>query len=327
MNNFYLFESGTLKRKDKSIVYETKEAEHLIPIEQVDCLFCLGEVTLNKRILELLNQYGIEILFFNYYGYLIGRFSPIHPGTGEIFLHQVRCYESESRRLAVAKAIQEASLHNSLSVLKYYRKNGFDLNDQIHKMESIINQLDKVQTVTELLLHEANAKKVYYSGFDIIFQGSLFQFNHRSLQPPENEVNSMMSFGYHLLYAVVLKELDMSRLYPEIAFIHSDIRKGPSLHYDLADIYKPVLVDRMILRLIRRRQMTPNDFEDRNPGIYMKKESQKKYVQEFDMSFKRIIEYEGKSHSLKSILRGDIHKLTEYLEGKEPILKFYKAKW
>ncbi|MEY8380834.1 CRISPR-associated endonuclease Cas1 [Ileibacterium valens] len=328
MNNFYLVKSGTLKRKDSSVVYITEDDEHLIPIEQIDSLFCLGEINLNKRVLELLNKFGIEILFFNYYGTLIGRFSPVNPKTGNIFFEQAHCYESAQHRLFVAKAIQKASLHNSLCLLKYYgKKKEYNLDSQIEKLEMAILELDTVESIEELLLHEARGKKIYYSGFDTILNKSLFRFERRETQPPLNEFNSMMSFGYHLLYGVVLKELDMSRLYPEIAFIHSDIRSGPSLHYDFADIYKPFIIDRMIFRMIRRRQLSIDDFENRNPGIYFTNEGKRKFVAEFNEEMKKVIEYEERPRSRTSIIRRDIHKLIHYLEGKEPLLEFFKAKW
>ncbi|MDO4466865.1 MAG: CRISPR-associated endonuclease Cas1 [Bacillota bacterium] len=73
--------------------------------------------------------------------------------------------------------------------------------------------------------------------------------------PPENEVNAMMSYGYALLYGILLSILDRSSLFPQISFIHSLSKNCDSLQYDLADIFKPVLVDRLIFRMIRKKQI------------------------------------------------------------------------
>lgn len=327
MNNFYIMKSGTLRKKDDSLVLEKDEDSFLIPVEQVDTIFCYGEITLNKRVLEFLNRRSIELMFFNYYGHFVGRFCPDLPGTGEIFFQQHEAYKDSKKRLQIAQAIQKASLHNSLALLKYYHKNGIALENLIRKVSEILTELEQAETVERLMLHEARAKKHYYAGFDVILEQTPFTFDHRSTRPPENEVNSLMSFGYHLLYAEVLKEIDMSRLYSEIAFIHSDIRKGPSLHYDLADIYKPVLIDRLFIRMIRKRQLSPSDFEPRESGIYMKKASQKVYLQELDLEMNKVIQYEERHMSMKSVIRRDIHKLIEFIEGKTDRIGFYQMKW
>ena len=326
-SNFYLFKSGQLKRKDHSVVPETKEETILIPVEQIDSLFYFGEIAVNKRLLELFNRYKIEIVFFNYYGTNIGRFCPCQYGIGKLLLEQVHCYEDEKKRLTVSQAIQKASLHNCLAVLEYYHKNGVSLEKQIASLKKVISEADDVSTVEEMLLLEARAKKDYYSAFDILLENTDFIFNRRSYQPPENEMNSLMCFGYHLLYAVVLKELDMSRLYPEIAFIHSDIRKGPGLHFDLADVYKPFIIDRMIFRMVRKHKLHLTDFEPTEKGIYLNTEIQKSFVAEFDQELLKTDKVDGKNYTRTSIIRKDIHSLTAYIEGKIDKPRFFLMKW
>ena len=59
-----MYKSGNLKRKDNSLVLESKDKDDdYIPIEQVDMIICFSEVSLNKRVLALLNKYEISILF------------------------------------------------------------------------------------------------------------------------------------------------------------------------------------------------------------------------------------------------------------------------
>lgn len=87
----------------------------------------------------------------------------------------------------------------------------------------------------------------------------------------------MMSYGNVLLYGQILAPLHQSRLVPEISFIHSLQKKGPSLHYDLADIYKPVLVDRVLIRLIRRRTIRPEHFDWDEERCFMNRERTKSF--------------------------------------------------
>ena len=85
----YLYKSGNLKRKDDSLVLETKGKADYIPIEQVDMIICFSEVSLNKRVLALLNKYEVSILFYNFYGNYIGRYAPKDYKDGRVLVNQV----------------------------------------------------------------------------------------------------------------------------------------------------------------------------------------------------------------------------------------------
>lgn len=97
----------------------TKDETIPIPIRQVDLIICFSEITMNKRVLELLNAYGISIFFFTHNANYIGQFLPKRHYDGSCLVKQVHAYENEETRLYIAKQMSYVSLHNCLSVLKY----------------------------------------------------------------------------------------------------------------------------------------------------------------------------------------------------------------
>lgn len=298
-------------------------------MEQIHSLYVFGEVTINKRLLERLSHYQITMHFFNYYGTLVGSYSPEnHRPVGKILFNQVSALKNEDRRHQIAHAIQHYSIKNSLALLKYYHKRGIDLSAQIEKIEEIVEEMTHTTHVEDVLLCEARAKKIYYSGFDLILKDTPFSFEKRTVLPPENEVNSLMSFGYYLLYGVILSELNTSRLYAELPFIHSDIRSGHGLQYDLADIYKPIFVDRLFIGLIRRRSIHADDFErNENQGIYLSENGKKKFVSEFNEMLQRKVHYGNRERSYRSVIWHDIHRLIYHLEYPEDPLILYLHEW
>ena len=56
----YLYKSGNLKRKDNSLVLESKDKDDYIPIEQVDMIICFSEVSLNKAMSHYMVDFLIE---------------------------------------------------------------------------------------------------------------------------------------------------------------------------------------------------------------------------------------------------------------------------
>lgn len=325
---FYLYKSGTLKRKDSSVVLESKENTSYIPIEQLDMMICFSEVTLNKRVLSLLNQYQISILFYNFYGNYIGRFSPKEYKDGRVLVNQVLMFNDENSRLEIARAILKGAIKNMLALLKYYNKKGKMLNDIIQQLNDLLLELDVVDSVDRLLLIEAKSKQTYYKMFDVVLEKEDFRFEKRSKNPPKNEVNAMLSYGYALLYGIILAILDRSSLFPQISFIHSLSKNCDSLQFDLADIFKPVYIDRMILRLIRKKQIKKEYFDYKEDGrCYLNKMGTKIFVEEFNLMLQSTVMYKNKSYSYRSILSKEVHKLSEYIKGKSKSLQFFVMKW
>ena len=209
----YLYKSGRLLCKDYSLILkDKKDYVNYIPIEQIDTLICFGEISINKRTLSLLNKHNIVILFFNFYGQYIGRFTPKQYLDGKILINQIHIFENETIRYHIARTMIISSLKNCLALLKYYNKKQFPLLDNIIEIESIIKEC-KNKSVTELLLLEAQAKKIYFNSFDIILEKEKYHFIKRTKNPPQNEINALLSYGYSLLYANYISVIVRSRLY------------------------------------------------------------------------------------------------------------------
>lgn len=326
---YYLYKSGTLKRKDNSLALEGKNnVVDYIPVEQVDMIICFSEITLNKRVLSLLNQYQIGILFYNFYGNYIGRFVPKEYKDGKVLVNQVHAYEDRETRLYIAQTILIGSIKNMLSLAKYYHKKGKHLDFVIHDLDNCLVEIKEASSVEELLLIEAKSKQFYYSIFDVVLENEEFSFVKRTKNPPENEVNAMLSYGYAILYGMILAILDRSSLYPQISFIHSLSKNCDSLQFDLADVFKPVLVDRLVLRLIRKNQIRKSYFEFKEDGsCYMTKEGIKIFVGEFDALMQSTIEYNSRRYSYRSILAKEVHKYSEYIKGNESKIHPFVMKW
>lgn len=215
-----------------------------------------------------------------------------------------------------------------LSVLKYYRKKGKNLDELIRKLEDLVGMASNIETMNELMLIEANAKQTYYKMFDVVLENEAFKFQKRIKNPPQNEVNAMISYGYALLYGIILSILDRSSLFPQISFIHSLSKNSDSLQYDLADIFKPVYIDRMVLRLIRKKQIKQSHFQYKPDGrCYLSKEGTKVFIEEFNILLQSTIVYSKRNYSYRSILSKEVHRLSEYIKDKSITLDFFVMKW
>ncbi|WP_285959207.1 CRISPR-associated endonuclease Cas1 [Thomasclavelia spiroformis] len=325
---FYLYKSGELQRKDFSLLLQEKNGNVVyIPVEQINLIVCFGNVNLNKRVLGLLNSYSVSILFFNYYGDYIGRFTPKKYSDGKIIINQVNSYHNY-KRLYTAKKMIFTEVKNILSLLKYYNKKYHLLEQMIINVDNELNKLDTIESIEELLLLEAIIKKQYYSSFDYIIKNPNFIFKNRSFYPPLNEVNALLSYGYAILYANVLSDIDKSPLLPQISYIHSLSKQSDSLQFDIADMLKPIFIDRLILRMINKNQIKTNYFEYKENGAcYLNKEGIKVFLYEYEKLMQKSIKIGGKYYSYRNIITREVYKLSNYIEGKTDEYKPYIMEW
>lgn len=298
-----------------------KLGKNYIPIKQVNLINVFSNITLNKNTLGIFNNYGITVNFFNYYGNYIGSFVPKNPRYGKVILEQVLHYKDDIKRYEIAKEMFLSNAHNTLSVLKYYNKKYNNLINNIDNIEKLINQFNIMDEnkIDKLLISEARIKQEYYNSFSKIIRNNNFNFSIRSKNPPKDEVNAMLSFGYAILYSIIENAIYRSSLDISFPFIHSNIRRKGGLQFDIADIFKPVLIDRLVFRLINKRQINRDHFTEHKCGVYLNKIGSQILIEEIESLMRSTISVYGSKNKLSynQLISKEIHKLTNHFKNKE----------
>lgn len=325
----YIFQSGELKRKDNTLFFENEEGRKFIPVEDTQELMIFGEVELNKSLLDFCSQKEIILHFFNYYGYYSGSFYPReHLNSGYMILKQAEHYTDETKRYTIAFKFVRGAAQNILRVLKYYRGRGKDLQAIIDTVEVLIADSVSANTIPELMAYEGNIREIYYKGFDIILDHSDFKFDQRSRRPPKNELNALISFGNSMLYTQVLSEVYHTHLDPRIGYLHTTNFRRFTLNLDVAEIFKPVLVDRLIFSLIGKKQLTKAHFEKDTGGILLTEKGRKLLVSEWDEKLKTTIKHRALNRevSYRRLMRMELYKLQKHVMGEKEYEPF-EALW
>ena len=325
----YFFSDGTLQRKDNTIFYETENNKRFLPVEDVSEIMIFGEVNFNKTLLELLAQKEIILHYFNYYGYYTGSFYPReHLNSGYAILKQAEFYMDEHKRLNLAKLFITGAIKNIRQVVKYYLNRGKDLDNILEKIELGLNKIDSVESIAELMAVEGNTRELYYKGFDIIINDKDFMFKERTRRPPQNYLNTLISLGNTLAYTTCLSEIYKTHLDPRIGYLHSTNFRRFSLNLDVAEIFKPILVDRIIFNCIGKKIITKKDFVKDSEGIILKEKGKKSFIENWDEKLKTTINHRdiGRSISYRRLIRLELYKIEKHIMGEKQYEPFI-AKW
>lgn len=327
--SLYIFSEGELKRKDNTLVYETEAGKKYLPVEDIKEIMAFGEVNFNKSLLEFVSQKEIVIHYYNYFGYYMGTFYPReHLNSGYMILKQAEFYQDPEKRLALAQGFVRGAYRNIRQVLKYYQNRGRNLGELITSIENLAQGIEDCREISQLMALEGHIREYYYQGFDVIINNKDFCFQERSRRPPKNNLNVLISFGNSIMYSMVLSEIYKTHLDPRIGFLHATNFRRFTLNLDVAEIFKPIIIDRLIFSLLDKKMITKDDFEKQVEGLLLKEKGKKTFVEELDKKLETTINIKslGRSVSYRRLLRLELYKLEKHLMGEQEYEPFV-ASW
>lgn len=330
---YYLFNPGRMSRKDNTLKFTPIDENGVegqpkyIPVEGVSDLFCFGALDANSALYNFLGKQHIAVHFFDYYEHYTGSFLPKeYLLAGKMQIVQTKHYISKSKRMVIAQKFIEGAAFNMLKNLKYYDSRGKELSHLIETIEGFAAKIHETTAIDELMGLEGNIRQVYYEAFDIILND--FAMNGRSKQPPKNEVNALVSFGNMMCYSLCLGQIYHTQMNPTISFLHEPGYRRFSLALDLAEVFKPILVDRVIFKVLNKREIQAKDFDIQVNGVVLKEAARKTFVRAFEERLNETIKHRSlkRSVSYKHLVKLECYKLTKHLMGMEEY-KPFKAWW
>ena len=323
--SYFLYSNGTLKRKDNTITFiNEKEEKKDIPIEMIDSFYIMSEMNFNTKFINYISQFGIPIHFFNYYTFYTGSFYPRETMvSGQLLVKQVEYYLNEEKRIEIAREFIEGASFNIYRNLRYYNGRGKDVSAYMHRIEELRKQLPNVTKVDELMGYEGNIRKIYYEAWNTIINQDI-QFEKRVKNPPDNMINSLISFINTLFYTKVLGEIYKTQLNSTVSYLHQPSTKRFSLSLDISEIFKPLIVDRLIFSLLNKKQITEKSFIKDFEYLRLKEDASKLIVQELEERLKQVIQHKdlNRKVSYQYLIRLECYKLIKHLLGEKKYLSF-----
>ena len=331
--NYYLFNPGRLQRKDNTLKFTpydedgNEEKPRYLPVENVGELYCFGNLDANSALYNFLGQEQIPVHFFDYYENYTGSFMPREALiSGKMLVAQVKFQQNRKTRVDLAQRILDGASFNMVKNLKYYNTRGKDLEPIISIMEDLSAKIAQTTAIDELMGIEGNIRKNYYEAFELIIND--FSMNGRSYRPPQNEVNALISFGNMMCYSQCLRAIHQTQLNPTISFLHEPGDRRFSLSLDLSEIFKPLLVDRVIFKVMNKKMIQSGDFEEQINRVMLKPGGKKTFVQAFEDRMEETIKHRtlNRSVSYKHLIKLECYKIQKHLLGIEEY-KPFKMWW
>lgn len=321
---YYVLNNGRFKRKENTIYFvDSTESNRALPIEQIDCIHIFGEIDLNTKFLNYISEYSIILHFYNYYGFYTGSFYPRKKNiSGLLTVKQSQHYLDKERRLYLAKCFVQSAKYHMKRNLRNYKEVTDDIYQELEK-----EIVDNAEEIDELMGMEGRIRNTYHKAFNLFLKHG-FEMSKREKRPPTDPINALISFGNSLMYTTVLGQIYHTQLDPAISYLHEPSTKRFSLSLDIAEIFKPLIVDPVIFNIINNRIINKGDFNTID-GICMLNDSgRRKFITEYEKKLAVTVRHRklNRNVSYKSFIRLECYKLIKYFIDDE-IYKPLKAWW
>lgn len=331
--SYYLFNPGQLSRKDNTLRFNAvdedgkEQAAKYIPVEGISDLFVFGALDANSALYNFLGKNQIVVHFFDYYEHYTGSFMPKdYLLAGKVVVEQALQYADPQKRLFIAKQLVKGASFNMVKNLRYYYNRQKDVEAEINTIEDLQKGIEKSKDISELMGIEGNIRHLYYGAFNEILKD--FSMEGRSKQPPQNEVNALISFGNMMCYTNCLGMIYHTQLNPTISFLHEPGTRRYSLALDIAEIFKPILVDRVIFKVLNKKEIQEKDFSIELNRCLLKESGKKIFIRAFEERLNETIQHRSlkRKVSYKHLIKLECYKLSKHiLEMQE--YKPFKVWW
>lgn len=300
MSSLYLVHQGATLRKEQErfVVDEPKpkiKADDLlsegllspvrVPIKEVEQVLVFGNVHLSTAAVSACLEEQVPVVFLSQSGRYKGHLWSAERCNLAVESAQFDRRHDQIFQLEMARSMVWGKLMNSRQLLlRLNRKR------QVMEVERAIGGIDRdlesvatVAQIESLRGYEGAAAARYFPALGRLLINLGFSLTDRSRRPPKDAVNSLLSFGYTLLFNNVLSLLLTEGLNPYLGNLHRSDRHDPHLAFDLMEEFRSPVVDTLVVTLINQQVLKPEDFSDVSEGgIYLTNAARRLFLRRFE---------------------------------------------
>jgi CRISPR-associated protein Cas1 len=258
-----------------------------IPSHNLESIVCFGYLGASPALMGHCAKKGVGLSFVSPYGKFLARVSGGVTGNVLLRKEQYRVSDCEKSCVAIAKNIILSKLLNSRVVLeRCLRDHSENVNIGLLKeasryLRARAIELQQCRSLDDIRGYEGDCARVYFSTFNelILHQKDEFYMQGRNKRPPLDKLNAMLSFLYTILAHDIQSALETVGLDPFVGFLHRDRPGRPSLALDIMEEFRAYMVDRLVISMINRKQITGAGFlVKESGGVLMDDETRKELL-------------------------------------------------
>ena len=241
-NTLYIITQGSYLHKEWETLVVEQERKKVaqLPVHSIGHIFCFGNVLVSPFLLGFCGENNVNLAFF------------------------AENRVSEQNPVSIARNIIAAKIQASKRVLQRQIRNYGEnaaIQSAVDSLNISLRQLKGAAELDVVRDIEGGAAARYFGVFgQLLSEKSGFTFDRRNRRPPRDGVNALLSFVYSILGKDISGAPQGVGLDPQVGFLHADRPGRDSLAQDILEEFRAWWADRLVLSLINRGQIKPQDF-------------------------------------------------------------------
>lgn len=279
----YVQQQGASLSKDgERLIIKPREGKPVVaPFIEVSQVSLFGNVQMSTQLVRELATRGIPVCHFSQGGWFQAITTGIVHRNIDLRIRQFRAADDEATSLKIARPMIAAKVRNCRTLLRRHSDDGF--REELRQLAEWAKNAERAVSRASLLGIEGMAAKVYFAGLARLFKrGDAFRLEGRNRRPPTDPVNALLSF----VYAILTKELTVAcqavGFDPHLGFLHRPRYGRPSLALDLAEEFRPLVADSVVLTLINNEEVSPRSFVSRAGSVALTESGRKAALGAFE---------------------------------------------
>jgi len=312
-----------IKNKGKNVRNASDNLEHITVISK--------GISISSDAIHFCMNNNIPIDFFDASGKLTASIlSPVYIEQS-LWLKQTTL--SIQAKIYLASCIVTGKLKNQLNLIKYYHKYHKGNIELCHVYKECCNcfelLFDKLEQseISEtnypqvLMSYEATGATAYWKYIRQLFKDDNIIFESRIRKGATDLFNSLLNYGYALLYSRIWQAILSVKLNPAIGFLHADQPGKPTLVFDLTELFRTQAVDRVVIGLVQKKEPL-----SMKKGL-LEENTKKLLIQNILERINRYEKYRNKEIKFSKIIREQARELAAFIDNKNKSFKPYISKW
>lgn len=218
MSTLYLVQQGTTLRKEhyRFLIEPQNGEETEIPVREVEQVLVFGNIHLTTSAISTCLSAQIPVVFLSHSGSYKGHLWSAELCSLDVEAAQFARRDDSTFRLSMAQSMMVGKLMNSRQLLMRLNRKR-ELQSVSEAIAGIALDIAAAQTtdnLDSLRGYEGVAAARYFPALGQLLVNPNWQFSLRTRRPPTDPINSMLSFGYTLLFNNVLSLLLTEGLNP-----------------------------------------------------------------------------------------------------------------
>lgn len=292
-------------------------------------------VSFSSAAVFLCAKNNIPIDFIDYTGKPFARLAAPEQPAWRYGMYQLNALHN-GKGLVLAKAFVEGKIRNQRNLIKYYAKYRkekdshfsklFETEDRnikkyLHELENMDNH-QKLDTVRGKLFGvEGRSAGSYWRTVRYLLKSRIV-FEGRKRRGAKDLINSLLNYGYGILYSRVWGALMLAGLNVQISFLHRPQYEKPTLVYDVIEEFRTQVVDRVVISMLNRGEKFTLDKKG-----YLNRESKNKLIENIFERLNTPVKFRKRDRTLQEIIQYQARAIGKYLKDEKPSYQPFIAKW